>query len=99
MTFLKKVQTSNLLYRKFIFWIIIIILTIVSSILFFKNSKNILQNIERNSFLKDSKISDYNQKIKEIWPEDIEERVKNEIDNLKNMLNMINEAVKQGQEE
>ena len=99
MTFLKKVQTSNLLYRKFIFWIIIIILTIVSSILFFKNSKNILQNIEKNSFLKDSKISDYNQKIKEIWPEDIEERVKNEIDNLKNMLNMINEAVKQGQEE
>ena len=99
MTFLKKVQTSNFLYRKFIFWIIIIILTIVSSILFFKNSKNILQNIEKNSFLKDSKISDYNQKIKEIWPEDIEERVKNEIDNLKNMLNMINEAVKQGQEE
>ena len=99
MTFLKKVQTSNLLYRKFIFWIVIIILTIVSSILFFKNSKNILQNIEKNSFLRDSKISDYSQEVKEIWSEDIEKRVKNEVDNLKNMLNMINEAVKQGQKE
>jgi len=98
MIFLKKVQTSNLPYRKFIFWIIIIILTIISSILFFKNSKNILQNIEKNNFLKDSKISDYSQKIKEIWPKDIEGRVKKEIDGLKDMLNMINEAVKQGQE-
>jgi len=99
MNFLKKVQTSNLLYRKFIFWIIIIILIIVLSILFFKNFENKLQNIKKDNFLEDSKASDFSQKMKEIWPEDIKKRVKKEMDNLKDMLNMINEAVKQEQEE
>ena len=98
MTFLKKVQTSNLLYRKFIFWIIIIILTITLSILFFKNSKNRLQNIKKDNFLEDSKASDFNQRIKEFWSQEVEQRIKGEFNNIKEMLNIINEAVKQGQE-
>lgn len=98
MTFLRKVQTSNLLYRKFIFWIIIIILIIILGILFFKNFDKRLQNIEKNSFWENSKVSDFNQKIKELWPEEIEQRVKEEFDNIKEMLNIINKAVEQEQE-
>ena len=98
MTFLKKVQTSNLLYRKFIFWIIIIILIIVLSILFFKNSEKRLQDIKENSFWGNSKVLDFNQKIKELWPQKIEQRVKEEFDNIKEMLNIINKTVEQEQE-
>lgn len=98
MTFLKKVQSSNLFYRKFIFWVIIIILIITSGILFFKNFKNRLQDIKGNNFLENSKISDYNKKIKEFWPENIEQQIKDEIDDFKNMLHIINESIKQGQE-
>jgi len=98
MTFLKKVQTSNLLYRKFIFWIIIIILAIVSGILFFKNFEKRLQDIEKNSFLENSKVLDFNQKIKEFWPQEIEQGIKEEFNNIKEMLNIINKAVEQGQE-
>jgi len=98
MTFFKKVQTSNLLYRKFIFWIIIIILIIVSGILFFKNSEKRLQDIKQNSFLENSKVLDFNQRIKEFWSQEVEQRIKEEFNNIKEMLNIINEAVKQGQE-
>jgi len=98
MAFLKKVQTSNLFYRKFILWVIIIILAVVSGILFFKNSKNKLQNIKENSFLENLKVLDFNQKIKEIWPEKIEQEIKKEFNNLKEILNTINKAIKQGQE-
>jgi len=98
MIFFKKVQTSNLLYRKFIFWIIIIILIIVSGILFFKNSEKRLQDIKQNSFLENSKVLDFNQRIKEFWSQEVEQRIKEEFNNIKEMLNIINEAVKQGQE-
>jgi len=98
MTFFKKVQTSNLLYRKFIFWIIIIILIIISGILFFKNSEKRLQDIKQNSFLENSKVLDFNQRIKEFWSQEVEQRIKEEFNNIKEMLNIINEAVKQGQE-
>jgi len=98
MTFLKKVQTANLFYRKFIFWIIIIILAVVSGILFFKNSKNRLQETKENSFLENIKVSNFNEKIKGLWPEEIGREIKEEFNNIKEMLNMINKAVEQGQE-
>jgi hypothetical protein len=74
MTFLKKVQTSNLLYRKFIFWIIIIILTIILGILFFKNSEHTLQNIKKQNIF-DNPLN-IEQKIKQLWPEEIEQKMK-----------------------
>lgn len=98
MTFLKKVQTPNLFYRKFILWIIIIILALVSGILFFKNSRNRLQDIKENSFLEKSKVLNFSQKIKEFWPEEIEQEIRKEFNNLKEMLNTINKAIRQGQE-
>ena len=70
----------------------------MSGILFFKNSKNKLQNIKENSFLENLKVLDFNQKIKEIWPEKIEQEIKKEFNNLKEILNTINKAIKQGQE-
>jgi len=73
-------------------------LAVVSGILFFEDSKNILQNIKENSFLENSKVLDFNQKIKELWPEEIGQEIKEEFDSLKEMLNIINKAIKQGQE-
>jgi len=98
MTFLKKIQTSNLFYRKLIFWVIIIILATVSGILFFKNSKNRLQDIKKNSFLENLPILNFDQKIREIWPEEIGQRIKKEFNNIREILNVISEAVKEGQE-
>lgn len=98
MTLFKKVQTPNLFYRKFILWIIIIILAAVSGILFFKNSKDKLENIKENIFLENIKVLNFHQKIKELWSEKIEQGVKEEINNIKEMWNIINKAVKQGQE-
>jgi uncharacterized protein YacL len=90
MSLLRKVQTSNLLYRKFIFWIIIIILTIILGILFFKNSGDTLQNIFNNPL-------NIEQKIKELWPEEIEQKMKKEFNNFKEILNIINQSIKQGE--
>ena len=90
MSLLRKVQTSNLLYRKFIFWIIIIILTIILGLLFFKNSGDTLQNIFNNPL-------NIEQKIKELWPEQTEQRIKKEFSNFKEILNTINQSIKQEQ--
>jgi len=97
MSLLRKVQTSNLLYRKFIFWIIIIILIIISGILFFKNSENTLQDIKKQNVFNNPKVLNFKQNIKELWPEEIEQRVKKEFGNFKEMLNTINQAIKEGQ--
>ena len=97
MTFLKRIQTSNLFYRKFIFWVIIIILAIVSGVLFFKNSKNRLQDIKKNSFLGNSPILNFNQKIREFWPEEVGQKIKKEFNDIREILNVINRAVKEGQ--
>jgi hypothetical protein len=95
MTFLKKVQTSNLLYRKFIFWIIIIILTIILGILFFKNSEHTLQNIKKQNIF-DNPLN-IEQKIKQLWPEEIEQKMKKEFSNFKEILNIVNQSIKQGE--
>ena len=95
MSLLRKVQTSNLLYRKFIFWIITIILTITLGVLFFKNSEHTLQDIKKQNIFNNP--LNIEQKIKELWPEQTEQRIKKEFSNFKEILNTINQSIKQEQ--
>jgi hypothetical protein len=95
MSLLKKVQTSNLLYRKLIFWIIIIILIIVLGLLFFKNSECALQDIKKQNIFNNP--LNIGQRIKGLWPEQIEQEIKKYFSNFKEILDTINQSIKQGQ--
>jgi len=76
MGFLKKIQNLNLTQRKFIFWFVIVTLTIGLSISFLKNSGKRLKNLKTDSFLKDFNISDFNQKPEAPWLEEFSEEMK-----------------------
>ena len=76
MDFLKKIQRLDLTYRKFIFWFIIIGLTIGLSTLFLKNSKKRLENLETNSFLENFNILNIKQELKTPWSEQLGEEIK-----------------------
>jgi len=98
MTFLRKVQKSNLFYRKLIFWVIMIILALVSGIFFLRIARNRLQNIGRQDFLKDSKILNINQEIKKVWPKEMGQEIKEEFNSIKEILEDINEELKKEQD-
>ena len=76
MDFLKKIQRLDLIYRKFIFWFIIIGLTIGLGILFLKNSRKRLENLKTDSFLEDFNIQDFKQELKTPWAEQLGEEMK-----------------------
>ena len=76
MDFLKKIQRLDLTYRKFIFWFIIIGLTIGLGILFLKNSKKRLENLKTDSFLEDFNIQNFKQELKTPWSEQLGEEMK-----------------------
>ena len=76
MNFLKKIQRLDLIYRKFIFWFIIIGLTIGLSTLFLKNSKKRLENLEANTFLENFNIQDFKQESTIPWAEQLGEEIK-----------------------
>ncbi len=76
MNFLKKIQRLDLTYRKFIFWFIIIGLTVGLGVLFLKNSKKRLENLKTDSFLEDLNIQSFKQELKTPWSEQIGEEMK-----------------------
>ena len=76
MDFLKKIQRLDLTYRKFIFWFIIIGLTIGLGVLFLRNSKKRLENLETNSFLENFNIQNFKQELKIPWAEQLGEEMK-----------------------
>jgi len=76
MDFLKKIQRLDLNHRKFIFWFIIISLTIGLGVLFLKNSKKRLENLKTDSFLEDFNIQNFKQELKTPWSEQLGEEVK-----------------------
>ena len=76
MDFLKKIQRLDLTYRKFIFWFIIISLTIGLGILFLKSSKKRLENLKTDSFLEDFNIQNFKQELKTPWSEQLGEEMK-----------------------
>ena len=76
MDFLKKIQRLDLFYRKFIFWFIIIGLTIGLGVLFLKNSKERLENLKTDSFLEDFNIQNFKQELKIPWSEQFGEEIK-----------------------
>jgi len=85
MDFLKKIQRLDLTYRKFIFWFIIIGLTIGLGILFLKNSKKRLENLKTDSFLEDLNIQDFKQELKIPWSEQLGEEIKKVEEMIKEM--------------
>ena len=85
MDFLKKIQRLDLTYRKFIFWFIIISLTIGLGILFLKNSKKRLENLKTDSFLEDLNIQDFKQELKIPWSEQLGEEIKKVEEMIKEM--------------
>lgn len=76
MDFLKKIQRLDLFYRKFIFWFIIVSLTIGLSVLFLKNSKKRLENLKTDSFLENFNIQNFKQELKTPWSEQLGEEMK-----------------------
>jgi hypothetical protein len=76
MNFLKKIQGLDLNYRKFIFWFIIISLTIGLGVLFLKSSKKRLENLKTDNFLEDFNIQNFKQELKTPWSEQLGEEVK-----------------------
>jgi hypothetical protein len=76
MDFLKKIQRLDLFYRKFIFWFIIVSLTIGLGVLFLKNSKKRLENLKTDSFLENFNIQNFKQELKTPWSEQLGEEMK-----------------------
>ena len=76
MDFLKKIQRLDLTHRKFIFWFIIIGLTVGLGVLFFKNSKKRLENLKTDSFLEDFNVQNFKQELKIPWLEQLGEEIK-----------------------
>ena len=85
MDFFKKIQRLDLTYRKFIFWFIIISLTIGLGILFLKNSKKRLENLKTDSFLEDFNIQNFKQELKIPWSEQLGEEMKKMEEMIKEM--------------
>jgi len=85
MNFLKKIQRLDLIYRKFIFWFIIIGLTIGLSALFLKNSKKRLENVKTDSFLENFNIPNFKQGLKIPWSEQLGEEIKKMEEMIKEM--------------
>jgi len=75
-----------------------VILTLVSGIFFLKIARNRLQGIGKKDFLEDSKILDISQEVKETWPEGIGQEIKKEFNNIKEILEVINEELKKEQD-
>ena len=76
MDFFKKIQGLDLFYRKFIFWFIIISLTIGLGVLFLKNSKKRLENLKTDSFLENFNVQNFKQELKTPWSEQLGEEMK-----------------------
>ena len=76
MNFLKKIQSLDLAYRKFIFWSLIIALTILLVFLFIKSSKEKLAKFEMDKFLEESNFPNIKEEVKNILPEEFEEEIK-----------------------
>lgn len=76
MNFFKKVQSLDLTYRKFIFWSLIIALTILLVFLFIKSSKEKLAKFEMDKFLEESNFPNIKEEVKNILPEEFEEEIK-----------------------
>ncbi len=81
MNFLKKIQSLDLAYRKFIFWFIIIGLVTGLGILFFKNSKKKLESLKESNFLEDLNFPSFGQELKNLWPEELDQKIE-EIDKM-----------------
>jgi len=76
MEFLRKIQNLNLAQRKFIFWSLIIALTILLVFLFIKSSKEKLAKFEMDKFLEESNFPNIKEEVKNILPEEFEEEMK-----------------------
>lgn len=76
MEFLRKIQNLNLAQRKFIFWSLIIALTILLVFLFIKSSKEKLAKFEMDKFLEESNFPNIKEEVKNILPEELEEEIK-----------------------
>ena len=85
MNFFKKIQRLDLTYRKFIFWFIIISLTIGLSFLFLKNSKKRLESLKTDSFLKNFDIQNLKQELRTPWSEQFGEEMEKIGDIIKEM--------------
>ena len=76
MEFLRKIQNLNLAQRKFIFWSLIIALTILLVFLFIKSSKEKLAKFEMDKFLEESNFPNIKEEVENILPEELEEEIK-----------------------
>lgn len=85
MGFLRKIQNLNLAQRKFIFWSLIIALTILLVFLFIKSSKEKLAKFEMDKFLKESNFPNIKEEVKNILPEKFEEEIKKMKEMMKEM--------------
>lgn len=91
MEFLRKIQNLNLAQRKFIFWSLIIVLTILLVFLFIKSSKEKLAKFEMDKFLEESNFPNIKEEVKNILPGEFGEEIKN-------INEMMNEMMKEMEE-